>query len=302
MVPKQTADCYRTAKLLFVANTDGTQCRRIAELSGAVDSPDWSPDGKTIRFAEKKLLQNGDVRQSIWEVRADGSNLHQLLQGWNNLPGECCGRWMPDGNSFVFQSTRDGRTDLWALSKRRDLFRRDSDSPVRLTSGALDYSSPAVSADGREIFAFGTERRGELVRYDRDLKEFVPFLGGIAATWVSFSKSGDSVAYIDYPDLTVWKANPDGSGKSQITFPPFEADGLSWSPDEKWLTLRGRTRGKPWNIYLIPSSGGEVKALSPSEADQGIPSWSSDGSSIAFGIYRRCMAGHHRRKRSTYSG
>ncbi len=137
--------------------------------------------------------------------------------------------------------------------------------------------------DGTRVFAVGTEKRGELVRYDSKLEEFVPFLGGIDATWVNFSKSGRSIAYIAYPDLTVWIANLDGNEKSEITFPPFEADGLTWSPDEKWLALRGRTPGQPWKIYLVPSAGGEAKVLIPGETDQGIPTWSPDSSHIAFG-------------------
>ena len=39
------------------------------------------------------------------------------------------------------------------------------------------YSFPLVSIDGKQIFAMATQRRGELVRYDAKLREFVPFLG-----------------------------------------------------------------------------------------------------------------------------
>jgi Tol biopolymer transport system component len=98
-----------------------------------------------------------------------------------------------------------------------------------------------MSADGQQIFAIGNQRQGELVRFDSRVKEFVPFLGGISATWVVFSNSGKYVVYIEYPDDTVWKANADGSEKKQLTFSPMQVDGLDWSPDEKWLALRART-------------------------------------------------------------
>ena len=100
---------------------------------------------------------------------------------------------------------------------------------------------------------------------------------------MSFSKSGRSVAYIDYPDLTLWRANSDGSEKTQITFSPLQVEGFSWSPDEKWLALRARAPGENWMIHLVPSQGGDVQLMTPSEAEQGIPTWSADGRSIAFG-------------------
>ena len=269
-------------KNLYVANADGTERRKIAEIPGEGLWPRWSPDGRTLRFTENNY-RNGDVWESIWEVGSDGKNLHPLLEGWNNPPRECCGSWTPDGQFFVFQSTHEGRTDLWTLSEGQSSFGKDSGLPVRLSSGLQGYSFPVVSPDGKQVFAVGTQKRGELVRYDSKVREFVPFLGGISATWVSFSKSGRSVAYIDYPDLTVWRANSDGSQKTQITFSPLQVDGFSWSPNEKWLALRARTQGKPWMIYLVPSNGGDIQLMMPTETEQGVPTWSANGRSIAFG-------------------
>jgi Tol biopolymer transport system component/DNA-binding winged helix-turn-helix (wHTH) protein len=269
-------------RTLYIANSDGSGRHIVAELPGQVELPRWAPDGKTIRFSEK-IPQDGDLLESMWEVRTDGSHLHQLLAGWNSTPHECCGTWTPDGKFFVFQSIQKGRSDLWALSELRTSFRERPRTPVRLSSGLLSYSAPVMSRNGKEIFAIGSEKRGELVRFDSKLKEFVPFLGGIDATWVTFSKSGEWIAYLDRQDLTVWRVKIDGSEKSQISFAPMEADGLTLSPDEKWFAVRGRTPGKPWRIYLFPVDGGEAKMLVPSETDQGIPTWSPDGTRIAFG-------------------
>jgi Tol biopolymer transport system component len=280
--PNRHQIAYGLQHRLFVANANGSEQRKLAEVSGNVGSPSWSPDGKRLRFSEN-WNQNDDVLTSLWEVKTDGTSLRRVLNGWNIPPHECCGAWTQDGGFFVFQSTRGGRTDLWAISERKDFFKGSSEVPVRLTSGGHSYSFPAMSLDGKQIFALGVEKRGELVRYDANLKEFVPFLKGVPATWVSFSRSNNSVAYINYPDLTVWRAKRDGGERSQITFSPLEADGLSWSPDEKWLAMRGRMPGKPWNIYLVPSGGGEAKALIPGEGEQAIPTWSADGKRIAFG-------------------
>jgi Tol biopolymer transport system component len=274
---------YALRETLFVAKADGTAARKIAEITGQILWPRWSPDGKVIRFTENDY-HNGEVLESIWEVGANGSNLRRLLDGWNNPRHECCGVWTPDGKFYIFQSAHDGRYDLWAISEERSFLGHESTSPVQLSSGLQGgYSFPVMGVNGQQIFAIGNQKQGELVRLDARLREFVPFLGGISATWVSYAKSGHSVAYIAYPDRTVWRANADGSNMSQLTFSPFEVDGLAWSPDEKWLALRAHIPGKPLLIYLMPAKGGDLQLLIPGEKEQGVPTWSADSKTIAFG-------------------
>ena len=265
---------------LQVANADGSQKRKIVAMSGLVSAPEWSPNQRTIRFTEISL---DNTWRTIWEVNADGTNLHRVLPGWNDPPQECCGVWTGDGDFFIFQSDRGGRRDLWAIPEKSGFLRGGSQPPIRLTSGNEAFSSPTPAEKGGQIFAIGREMHGELVRYDSKLKVLVPFLGGISATWISFSRSGRFVAYISYPDSTIWRANRDGSEKTQLTFAPFEANGLEWSPDDQWLAFRGKTGDSPWKIYLMPSSGGKPEALIPGETEQAIPTWSPDGTRIAFG-------------------
>ena len=242
--PDRQHIAFTVHKELYVSKFDGSERRRIVTVPGDAIFPRWSHDGKKLCFTELNRYQS-ETFESIWEVGVDGSNPNRLLQGWNSPPHEYCGGWTPDSKFLIFQSTRDGRNDLWGLPEQIGLLRRGSRSPVRLSSGLLGFSSPVISADGKQLFAIGTEKRGELVRFDFKLREFVQFLNGINATWVSFSRSGHSFAYVDLSDQTIWRANLDGSGKTQITFPPLEADGLSWSPDGKWLAMRARIPGDP---------------------------------------------------------
>jgi Tol biopolymer transport system component len=267
---------------VFIANADGSEPKRVASVPGQVTQVRWSPDGKTLRFTQTNF-HDGEFLQQIWEVAKSGSNLHPLLSGWDSPASESCGTWTPDGKFYIFQSNHDGRNDLWALAETRGLFGRVSGSPIRLSYGLQGFYIPVVAADGKEVFALGDQPRGELVRLDSRLHEFVPFLGGISATWVGFAKSGRKFAYIAFPDSTVWRANADGTKKTQITFAPLQVDGFSWSPDEDQLALRARTPGEPWRIYLIPSLGGTPQLLVPAETEQGVPTWSPDGKEIAFG-------------------
>ena len=99
---------------------------------------------------------------SLWEMQPDGSNPHALLHGWNNPSQECCGNWTPDGQYFVFQSTHNGKTQIWAMSEKRGLLRKTNPEPTELTTGPLSYFTPVASADGKKLFALGSQPRGEL--------------------------------------------------------------------------------------------------------------------------------------------
>ena len=57
--------------------------------------------------------------------------------------------------------------------------------------------------------------------YDTKSRQFSPFLGGISAEYVSFSRDGQWVAYVSYPEGTLWRSKLDGSSRQQLTYPPM---------------------------------------------------------------------------------
>jgi Tol biopolymer transport system component len=69
----------------------------------------------------------------------------------------------------------------------------------------------------------------------------------------------------------------------QITFSPIQVDGFSWSPDETQFASRARDRTHTYRIYLVPSNGGAPVPLMAGDEEQGVPSWSADGSQLGFG-------------------
>ena len=95
-----------------------------------------------------------------------------------------------DGRNFVFQTGIVGYSEIWAISEKLGFLHRPNPLPTRLTNGAISCNLPAPSVDGKQVFARCDKRRGELVRHDRKLNQFVPFLGGISATDVAFSRDG----------------------------------------------------------------------------------------------------------------
>ncbi len=277
--PDGDALAYASKDELDVAGKDGAFLRKLIGGLGIPWWPRWSVDGKKLRFTlnDPKTQSN-----SIWEVRWDGTHLRPILPGWNNPHDECCGSWTPDGRYFVFQATRDETTSIWALQEETGLLRR-APEPVQLTTGPMSTYVPLPSPDGKRIYLVGVKNRGEMMRYEPRKRQFVPFMPGISALDLEFSHDGQSIVYVQYPGLTLWRARQDGSERLQLTSSPFRARLPRWSPDGKQLAFFGSMPGKPWKVYLIPAEGGDPQQLLAVEGNEGDPSWSPDGASLAFG-------------------
>ncbi len=265
---------------LYIAKSNGTDSRKLVTVPGTPVWPRWSPDGRVLRLT---MQDNKTNSTSLWELAADGSNLRPLMPGWNNTPAECCGNWTADGKYYVFASTRNGRTDIWALREKGHFFRKAVHEPTQLTAGPLSFSAPLPSIDGRKIFVVGEEPRGELVRYDVRAQEFVSLLSGISADHLEFSKEGNWVTYVAYPEGSLWRSKADGTERLQLTFPPMQAEEARWSPDGKWIVFMGQTPGKPWKIHRISVDGGNPEQLMQGERTEYDPGYSPDGNGLVFG-------------------
>jgi serine/threonine protein kinase/Tol biopolymer transport system component len=265
---------------LYVANPYGTGSRKLLSKPGMVDLA-ISPDGRQIAFDISDPLT---LSTRIWEMNLDGSNLRSVLpEGWSKPARECCGNWTSDGNYFVYNARKDDATNVWALPiARRFPFQRKA-QPAQLTNGPLIYSYPTPSRDGKQIFVIGSQRKAELVRYEKRSGQFVPFLSGISAGHVNFSRDGQWVAYVAYPENTLWRSKADGSDRRQLTHAPMTVVQPRWSPDGQRIAFTGLEPDKPWRMYTIPIDGGIPEPILVENRSQLSPAWSPDGVSVAYG-------------------
>ena len=150
---------------------------------------------------------------------------------------ECCGEWTPDGRYYVFESNRDGGSNLWALEEKSDWWYRLNRDPVQLTFGPVSYYQPVPRRNSQSIFAIGVQPSGELVRYDAMRKDFVSYLGGRSWSYVTFSRDQRWLAYVSYPEGTLWRARSDGTEQLQLTFPPMQVRFPQWSTDNTQIVL-----------------------------------------------------------------
>jgi Tol biopolymer transport system component len=265
---------YVKGRDLYLAASDGNEARKFVTAPGKVGWPRWSPNGKTLRFT---LEDTG----TFWEVSADGTNLHPVLPDWKAV---CCGNWTSDGRYFVFQATRRGRTSIWARRETGGLLNKVHAEPVQLTTSGMDTFQPVVSRDGKRIFVIGAVPRGEVLRYDSTFRQFVPYLPGLSATDLDFSRDGQWVTYVAYPSGTLWRSKADGSERVQLTSPPMQAFLPRWSPDGKRIAFNGTPPGqRAAHIYIVPAEGGKPERVTHEQAFEDDVSWSADGKTLVFG-------------------
>jgi Tol biopolymer transport system component/DNA-binding winged helix-turn-helix (wHTH) protein len=264
---------------IYQANADGTDPHKLATVSGEPNGLHFSPDGSRISFS---IARPESDSSALWEIRSDGSNLHPLFPGWHIPPVECCGVWTPDGRYYLFVSGFPG-SDIWALRETTGYFRKRSSIPFQLTTGPLSFTSLTPSTDGKKLFVHGSQGRGELVRYDPKSYQFVPFLSGISAGELDFSRDGRWVTYVSYPEYTLWRSRTDGSERLQLTYPPVSAGLPRWSPDGTQIAYVDTQLGRPWKAFLISAQGGSPKEVLPENHTQVDPSWSPDGKKLALG-------------------
>jgi len=269
---------YTFASAVLVAERDGSHPRKLAEIPQlSAVFPTVSPSGGRIVFSsyETNLGSLGPV----YEMASDGTGLHEILKGGQGgLPSEiCCAKWTPDGKYLLFQAQSAGRTDLWVLPEEGRLL-HGSAKPVRLTNGPLSYTLGTVSHDGRQILAIGTKGRGELVRYDSNQHGFAPYLGGISVFDLTFSSDGKWLAYVSYPEHTLWRSRVDGSDRLQLTYPPQIVVTPRISPDGTRVAFT--TEGN--ESYVLSMSGGTPQKITDNAQ---APDWSPDGNLVAVGSY-----------------
>lgn len=272
---------YSTKEGIFDIDVESGKIQRIISIPGDKWSLAWSPDGTRLRF---HWLNEPGVPSHIWEVRADGSGLHQFLPQWNGAGGLCCGRWTPNGKYFVFlASSERSNASVWVVRESSSWFHREPE-PVRLATEPLPVSGLLPSADGRKIFVLGNNTRTEFVRADPKNNQIHGLIEGQPAAWLAFSPSGDWLVFRGASNA-LWRSNSDGSSRVELASGNLDPRLPAVRPDGKVIAFSAEpSDATTMRIYTVPSEGGAPTEIVASKFSVTAPAWSPGGSMLSYAI------------------
>jgi Tol biopolymer transport system component len=261
---------------ISVLDADGSISRSLGSFSTPVGMLAWAPDGKSLRFA----LQNPTpFTYSLWDatINEAGDSEPSRAPGFPT-DGSCCAEfaWTRDGKAFMYIAIgADGKARLMA---QVGMSSREVQVPAK-----INIVGGLASARNALYLQIGGASRAELLMFEEKQGVFQALLPGLSADYVSFSKDGQWMSYVNTMDNSLWRSRTDGGEPLQLTTPPAEVEVSSWSPDGQRIAFMQREPGKQWRIYLIGKDGGKAEAVSAGNDNQGGPSWSHDGKSIVYG-------------------
>jgi DNA-binding winged helix-turn-helix (wHTH) protein/Tol biopolymer transport system component len=268
---------YSNRNTVNLCDKDGRNSRILFSASGDVLRLRWSPRGDILRFSVNDPSRHTN---SIWEIHADGSGMRLLLPGWNLPKWEWMMGWSHDARWFAFSAATGGGRDIWLLPQNPPSGDVDQ-TPVQLTAGPIEFDLPLFSADDKRLYTVGTQRRGELLRFNSSTHQFTPYLGGISADQLDFSRDHRWLTYVTYPEGILWRARIDGSQALKLTDSPLRVFQPKWSPDGTQISFLARnSRIDKWHAYIVPANGGLSRRVPSGAQETTGAAWLDKGKSL----------------------
>lgn len=243
-----------------------------------VEGPQVSPDGSMVAFTVADVdLEGNRYRRRVWLAPAAGGRGRPFSAG----PSDQLPRWSPDGACLAVASkTEEGPTEICVLAVAH------AGERFVVTRCAGPVKELAWSPDGENL-AF-VARDPDTGRYgppgqDRKAKD-------MPARRVNrfFSRLDSDGWVVDRP-CRVMVVPADGSAAPRSLTPgPFEAQGLTWSPDGSRLAFAS-ARHDTWDLdgavdlwVVSVEELGEPERLTVTGPSYMAPAWSPDGGRLAY--------------------
>lgn len=284
---------YAYGNALYLTDNQGAFVKEIQTFTNTPELLEWFPDGTRLRFQLRDL----DTRRaSFWELlfsNVEDGTLSALAPLHLDFDA-CCNESSsidPEARSFLAGDEFDP-SSIRTIEKAHRLggshFTSIRMKPVISNPGylALDPKSRRlfVSGASASLAAHPLQNRwNEAYLYDRKSGEVRPFLPGVSAQDIDFSRDGKWITYVNASTQTLWVSRPDGSDARQIG---ISASGIQlprWSPDGRQIAFMAKLPGKPWRIFVTAVDKDARKEASVGTDNQGAPTWSPDAKWLVYG-------------------
>ncbi|RZK60422.1 MAG: DUF5050 domain-containing protein [Pedobacter sp.] len=268
---------------LEIMDVNSGQREIIASSKGSFQAPNWTPDGKSLIYNESGKLYNFDLKTR----KADLINTDFAIKNNNDHVISSDGKQIGISHH---SATDKGQSVVYTVPVTGGI-------PKRITEKSPSYFH-GWSPDNKYLI-YTAERNGEFDIYKISVeggKESQLTTAKGLDDGSEYSPDGKTIYFCSTRtgNMQVWKMDADGKNQTQLTFDNYNNWFPHISPDNKWIVFISFEQTVPADkhpfyervyIRLIPVSGGKPKVISYLYGGQGtmnVPSWSPDGSKIAF--------------------
>ena len=251
-----------------------------------VSQPELSPDGLWVAYTVRTRMLKEDKNETrIWMVSTHGGDAIPL-----SAEGVSSGhpRWSPDGRYLAFTSSRNGgKSQVWLLN-------RLGGEAVKLTAIPQGVGDFEWSPDSTRLVLVLQDPKPEDLEAEKDKDKPAPAKPKTQPPWVidRLQFKRDTIGYLDRRRTHLYIFDVAKKTSMQITSGDFDDAQPAWSPDGKQLAFTSnRSQPDPdatrdSNIWVVAADntdkGAHLTQVTTNPAPDSQPTWSPDGSSIAY--------------------
>ena len=249
-----------------------------------ISSARISPNGKYVVYSQQRVERKTEKKYAnLWLAETDASPSPAARQFTYGEQKDLLPRWSPDGAQIAFISTRGGMEkppQIYLI-----LLQGGEARPLTDIAGEIEDFSWAP--DGKRLLCM--VRKTDAEQLEREKDEQKKKLGVVSRHYQRVFYKLDGYGYLPHERTHLWMVDTRTGKARQITdHPIYDEMHPSWSPDGKWIVLvSNRTADPDFNLdaddlYLLPTSGGELVKIPTPIGGKSMPVFSPDGKWIAY--------------------
>lgn len=275
---------FATGSAIYLTSDEGKTQRLIHEFAAVPERVQWSSGNGGLQF-QLRDIHTGQF--TLWTITlSPEKDTYMESLTPLNVAFSRNGAYLAtlDDAGHAFVSVDNSLNGSIALMTRARGLTGTAFHLHKVNAHVSVVGMLAIDRRSRQLFALGGNLPGvELFRYDPSSRNASPFLPGLSARDLDYSRDGQWLTYVKLKDRSLWVSRSDGSETREICAAAVDTELPRWSPDGKQIAFMRKTDGNPWRIYFISASGGPIRQASVGTDNQGAPTWSPDGKRLVYG-------------------
>lgn len=251
-------DPNKLEAVIFIANTDGSNERRVAARKGSAYYGDlaWSPDGEVIACSAGDTDAGGAFMNVVTVGVADGAEKNFTGERWLSIEGLT---WLHDGTGLIISATDRAANlgQIWQLSYPDGVAHK-------ITNDLNKYEGVSLTADSISLVTLQYEQLSNIwiAPAAKTITQAQQITSG-TSRYYSFSWTPDGrIVYTSRSggNRDIWIMDADGSHQKQLTNDAGSDIQPSVTPDGRYIFFISDRSGAP-NIWRMEITGANQRQM-----------------------------------------